>query len=313
MRHLLSARRRWAASLTLIIACGVDTRAPGLLAEEEDDDELDMTPGTGGAPGGDDPTPSPDPDGGAPSDPYLNAAGANGIPSAGAGGISAGGAAGSANAGGAAGAPLDIGGAAGSAMVPIGGAGGTESTLSSSLVLTPIDGWVDGSSNAVGIQGTVSASLSEGPDGPSTLNVDSDGPAVCISGNMGPHLGSNFVNADLRIALGEPSPGERGNWSQSTPLGTFSGFTFRLTGPDVPELNFRFYIGVESGLLYCTLLSGPGTHSITAATARVGCRDGGNSLPSASPLTVLRWSVQSVNTGTTTFDFCVEDLTVVLE
>src|SRR5688572_11018982 len=126
MRQLFSTPRTWAVSLSIIIACGVDARAPGLLPEEEEaDDEapLDLTAGTGGAPGRGNPTQSP-PAGEGPSDPYLDAAGASGISSAGAGGLAAGGAAGGAmNVGGAAGSAMNVGGAAGS--VNAGGAAGS--------------------------------------------------------------------------------------------------------------------------------------------------------------------------------------------
>src|SRR5688572_28641207 len=140
MLRLFSAPKHWAASLTIIIACGVDARAPGLLPDEQDDGSLDPTAaaGTGGAPGAFAPFM---PAGGAPTAPGSNVAtGSSGISAASDGGslaVNTGGAAGSAmnvggaagsamNVGGAAGSAGNVGGAAGSAMVSSSGAGGED-------------------------------------------------------------------------------------------------------------------------------------------------------------------------------------------
>lgn len=328
MRRLFSAPRTGAASLTtlIIIACGVDTRAPGLLPEEEDG-ARDMTgdAGTGGAPGGREPSPLPA--GGASSNPdFMTAAGSTGISPAGAGGISAGGAAGGMNVGGAAGSAMnvggaaggtnDIGGVAGSAMVPSGGAGGSASTLVGNLLLTPEDGWVDGQSNAVGIQGSVFFDVDANLGGPSTLSVGSNGPALCVSGVVGPVQDADYARdwgGLFGIRLGEASPGQIGTWSPITPAGTVSGFTFRLTGTAIPIAQVRIQVEDAAGNYYCSGLGQAGTYSVSMANLRVACWEtGGASVTPELPLVSLTWMIIAVETFADPFDFCIEDLTAVL-
>jgi hypothetical protein len=302
-----------------------------VLGDEEVDEEMDDSSNATGAaakgsvPGGAAPTRLPA--GGAPSTPDVStAAGANESPFAGAGGTSGvnlGGAAGSVmNVGAAAGGAMNVpgaagganAGAAGSAMPPIGGAG-TDNALGS-VLLSPVDGWVSAESNALGIQGSVFFEVDANDGGPSTLSLVSDGPAVCVSGVSGPVQDSDFARdwgGLFGIRLGEASPGQIGTWSPITPVGTLTGFTFRVTGPQVPLLELRFHVQDGSGIDYCTGARA-GTYSINIATLLTGCGEaGGTSFTPELPLVSLSWEIIAIEARPVPFDFCIEDLTAILQ
>jgi hypothetical protein len=315
-RMCSSFPKPWAVTLTITIACGVDARAPGLLPGEEDDSTA--TAGSGGAPGGF--APSLVPSGGAPSARDIDAAAGSTSISAGAGGGSAvdpGGAAGGAmNLSGAAGSSSNVGGATGGPTMPIGGASGTSGTLGTSLRLTPVDGWVDAESNAVGIQGSVFFDVDSNLGGPSTLIIDSTGPAVCVSGVAGPVRDANFDRdwgGLFGIRLAEASPDQIGTWSQITPVGTLAGFTFRLTGTQFPTALLRFQVQDGAGTYYCSGLGGEGPYSVTMANQRAACWEvGGASVTPELPLVSLMWTIGTREMFSAPFDFCIEDLSVVL-
>jgi hypothetical protein len=313
MRRLLPASRVWAASFAMALACGLDTRQPG-VAEETEVGSITPAPtaGAGGVPSDVDPA---DPaSGGAPARNAIGAAG-SGMPGdamvslAGTGGTA-----------------VSNGGAAGSAMVTTGGAGGTtvvgaggtaagSGVPGNGLVLSPTEGWVDGQSNTVGVQGGLFFEVDSSTGGPSSLSFVSSGPAVCVTGVAGPVQGMDYARdwgAQFGLGLGQPSPGENGVWSQSTPAGQLTGFTFTLTGTQIPEAALRFAVEDASGTSYCAALIGStGTFSIPVAELAEECwTTGGATVTPTLPLSTLTWTINSAASGPVPFDFCVENLTV---
>jgi hypothetical protein len=300
----------------MTIACGIDTRTPGVAEETEVESIAPAaTAGAGGVPSEVDPTgPA---SGGAPARDAIAAAG-SGVAGNAVGSLA-----------GAAGTAASSGGAAGSAMVTSGGAGGTTmvgaggtamtgggSVMSSNgLVLSPVEGWVDAQSNTAGVQGGLFFEVDSSTGGPSSLNFVSSGPAVCVTGVAGPVQDANYARdwgAQFGLGLGQPSPGELSTWYQATPVGQLTGFTFTLTGTQIPAAALRFAVEDAAGTSYCAPLIGSvGTFSIPITELAAECwMAGGATVTPELPLSSLTWTILSEPGGPVPFDFCIENLTV---
>lgn len=221
------------------------------------------------------------------------------------------------------GAPAAAAGAGGSAVATAGaggaaaGAGGTSSTIptgTGNLIMHDSEGWVAGSSNGVGIQGsfyTISDATGT-PPGVTTIALDdiATPTRTCVSGTASAvpdDTGySQFWGGGLALNLSDPGGGmPAGAWSR----GTVTGFSFTVTGPTVPA-GFRFQASASAtGPTYCgDIVMGP--NSVQLGTLVTECyQAGGTPLPPTAGIQSIQWQVVTVLDNPTPFDFCIENLT----
>jgi len=307
--------RLFATGLTLLASNALGCSGKVITASENETD------GKAGAsqsvrPTGDSQTSGPQNAGGGPSASSVGGGNASGPSHAGA---SSGGA-GSAVAGAsAAGAPS-----------PGSGSGG----LLEGVPLTPFDGWIDGFSNVLAVQGAVFSAAD--PTSVETMRSDFSGAHACISGTAarvdltslpcttlmytppatdcygefwGAMIGMNLNQAIIASSLtaGEPMPFD---------ASALKGFSFELSGSIVPApRDLRFQV-VSASRMFCNLPTvklHPGTNTVLftdlvercfAVTAPMNA----SAVAVQSALETLAWQVLTNTTSTLPYDFCVSNI-----
>jgi hypothetical protein len=267
-------------------------------------------------------------DGAIPPAPQFPPPGVGGqIASAGTGGAPAqtGGTGGApAQTGGTGGAPAQTGGTGGAPAGGAGGAGGGGSIpTGQGLALThAADGWVAGTTNQAGIQGSFYeyGDFQGTPAGDTTVELgDLATPTtVCISGVASQVLTPDgatepaygqYYGGGLALNLADPGGGAAtGQWSR----GTVTGFSFTVTGPTIPpNLRFNASTGPGAAPSYCADdITTTGAVSISLAALVTNCWEaGGTLLPATQTLEAIQWQVVTVTDASTPFDFCIENLT----
>jgi len=229
--------------------------------------------------------------------------------------------------------PVTPQGAAGSTGAPPAAAGSTipRGAPGTGFVLTPVAGWVAGSTNEAGIQGSFYP-LSDAtgtPPGATTITPappadfsTATGSTICVSGSASQVVGTPLdytrywgggVGFDLGDAGGElpVQPWARGN---------VVGFRYTLTGTAIPA-SLRFIVtfqegsGVNAGT-YCkpiaTTSGTPVTTMLADGSVIASCwQAGGAPLPPTALLRSIQWQVSTTDTAATPFNFCVENLTAI--
>jgi hypothetical protein len=303
------------AAVSITQACGQGGHAPhpprpsplegggeaGSPISRESAGESNGTPGAGGAPAKSGATDV----AGAGGEAELNGAGGQGIAGAGAGGESS---------------TSGAGGAGGESSTS--GVGGETADVDNAIRLTPVDGWIDGRSNALGIQGavfayadnTTIASLSSSFKGSNAcikgiaakIDPDCQAPAGtdCYAMVWGAAIGLN-LNQWIDRESGVQGP------PTAYDASALVGFAFELSGEAVP-VSLRFKVEDAEGE-YCTPPAKPiklGDNVVLFSDLMAKCwGKGGTSAVSAkSGLIKLAWQVvTSVNT-TMPFDYCVSNI-----
>ncbi len=250
---------------------------------------------------------------------------------------------------GAAGAPsTPVGGAAGSGSTPVGGTAGSGGMMAGAagaggmmpggggtipvgapgtgFELVPVGGWVAGNTNEAGIQGafyTIS-DADEMPPGVTTITMQdfaAAGDAICVSGAASQVVGGAFGQYwGGGVALNLADPGQMQplqGWNR----GNVVGFRYTLTGPTIPppsSLRFTVTFQGASGDPYCqpiTATSGtPVTSTLSSPQLIQACwQAGGAQVPPTALLTSLQWQIATNEMAPTPFDFCIEDLTAVVQ
>jgi hypothetical protein len=253
----------------------------------------------------------------------------NPMGTAGAGGVQVGGVAGSGNV------PPPMGAAgAGGAMMGAAGAGGAPAggTIprgepGTGFELVPVAGWVAGTTNEAGIQGSfyTISDTAEMPPGVTTITMDdfaTAGDAICVSGVASQVVGtaySQYWGGGVAFDLGDPGQMQP---QQPWTRGNVVGFRYTLTGPTIPPgTSLRFIVTFEGQMgtdPYCqqvTATSGtPVTSMLSSAQLIQACwQAGGAQIPPTARLTSLQWQVSTNTEAPTPFDFCIEDLTAVVQ
>jgi hypothetical protein len=207
-----------------------------------------------------------------------------------------------------------------------GAATGGQGPKPSEVALIPHDGWIDGSGNALGVQGAAYAEAD--PVTAETLEVDVEGSHLCMRGAAaavdvqctpvapagdcfeqfwGAGLGVNLNQSDAQARL------------LPYDASAFAGFSFDLVGPNVPT-NVRFSVETSDGTSYCLRPR----EATREASWDVGvddlvpqCHQPDPTAPNASSVkpqfTALRWTVIGNTDNGVAFDFCVENLRVKLD
>jgi hypothetical protein len=205
-------------------------------------------------------------------------------------------------------------------MAAAAGAGGAPTgigTGTGNLIIHDSTGWVAGTTNGVGIQGSFYAygDFTQTPmPGDTTVTVDPFAAAtgtVCISGSASAVIGEDYTRyygGGVGLNLADPGgmAAEPGPWSR----GSVTGFSFTVTGPTIPP-NIRFNVVASTGTTYCMNdIPTAGTTQIQFGTLIADCYEaGGAPLPQATTLEAIQWQIVTVVDTPTPFDFCIENLT----
>jgi hypothetical protein len=227
-------------------------------------------------------------------------------------------------------AQASVGGAGGGAPVAAGGSGGAGvgggaviPTGSGNALTHDSTGWVAGTTNGVGIQGsfhTISDTAGT-PPGVTTVALDdlSAPTTVCASGEASQvvmELYGQYWGGGVGFNLADPGGGTGPvPWTRNT----VTGFSFTLTGPAIPpgeQMRFKattFEGGTVNQDGYCTFATA-GANTIQLGDLVAECWTGGAGAPAlgaTTQLVSLQWQVATVTTASTPFDFCIENLTAV--
>lgn len=208
-------------------------------------------------------------------------------------------------------------GAGGSAMAAAGagGGGGTIPTGSGNIIMHDDLGWVAGSSNGLGIQGSFyTISDADGtPPGVTQIALGDftvSPTSTCVSGTASAvpdNTGyAQYWGGGLALNLSDPGGGMPvGAWAP----GSVTGFSFTVTGATIPP-GLRFNAVDAAGTTFCgDLAAGANTVSLTALNQTCYNETPGAALAASAPLESIQWQIVTVLTDATPFDFCIENLT----
>lgn len=222
--------------------------------------------------------------------------------------------------------PLSVGSAGESGL-------GGEAAGTSGVPLTPEEGWLDGSSNLLGIQGALFAVADRVSS--ADLSVDFSGTNACIQGKTavvdlqcqpaeGGDCYSLYFGAFLGLNLNQPfADGEVGA-PQPFDATSVTGFAFDLEGPVVPR-NLRFGLEADDAQFYCQSLvfeadaeAEQADRHVEATMERLVTRcHASRSQESVSSVrdkvVRLRWHITSNTLDEVPYDFCVRNLRVLTE
>ncbi len=231
--------------------------------------------------------------------------------------------------GGAATAPVGAGGsaiAAGGAAGTGGAPGGNVIPIGTGLVITPdATGWVAGSTNQFGIQGSFYSFSDMTAGGATTMTAPTyTGGRVCVSGVAGQVQMENYTvywGGGIGLNLAQPIvPGAMASDAQPWQRGSVTGFSFNVTGSDIPTgLAFRFktvfYEGVAVNDTHCFGMT-PGAGGLVSVrfdqvVAACYTPPGGVAVPPTAPLREIQWQVATNTLADEPFNFCIENLTPV--
>jgi len=205
--------------------------------------------------------------------------------------------------------------------------GGTGASLPPGVPLTPVDGRVEDSSNALGIQGDIFAFADSTTAVGMTENFATSN--ACISGTA--------AKVDLACTPVPPAVdcygttwGAAIGFNLNQPIDPFTmlgvippleydasalrGFAFELSGSNVPtQLRFRVDTPTQEYCSPITKLLMPGANTLTFSDLRTECWTvGGESGEAAKPNVVrIAWQVVTSSSSVVPFDFCVSNIRAV--
>jgi len=168
-------------------------------------------------------------------------------------------------------------------------------------------GWVDRSTNCVGIQGAVFVYFDTGG---SNAYLTSTTNHICVAG-LAKHdaaLGSTHWGAVVAIQLNNNGVGE--TLYDATAHGV-TGFDFTLSGASVPSGLVAEYLVDGQATPYCEVINGAGAKTSLISNSHPGCylADAGASVPPADSLVRLEFKILANTTTDVNFDFCIDNLT----
>jgi hypothetical protein len=204
-------------------------------------------------------------------------------------------------------------------------------TAGDQVLLTPVDGWLDGASNTLHIQGSTYA----GADDRSALTMSSDfsGSKMCIKGSTAvveypctavppaPDCWATTWGAGIYLNLNQAAVGST---RAAFDAKAVQGFAFDLSGPSVPPRSyFRFQVeAADPDLAYCLQYSfNPGANlallsQLNSERVLPICSPSVHSVETAnyaaSRLVRLKWMVMAT-LQEIPYDFCVSNVRAVLK
>jgi hypothetical protein len=187
------------------------------------------------------------------------------------------------------------------------------------VALTPVQGRVTAQSNGIGVSGEFYVASDGDTGGPSIVTSNLTGSEVCIQGVAGPVSVDSGGLADYAgdwgvvVGLNLAQQGTvRGPWSTSTSLGNVVGFSFVITGTEIPD-TLRFTMSSPDGSAqYCAAANAQSgvAKAITLGELATECWSIGTgvSAPLAGPFGNVEWGIPTVTDAAIPFDFCVTEL-----
>jgi len=190
-----------------------------------------------------------------------------------------------------------------------GAAGTTSGACTATPTTTPValtadDGWVDCSSNDIGIQGEFFTYS----DGTSTITPAFTGDEICVSGTAEPTVADNSVwGAGLGVNLNqEEREADVATWDADA-MG-ISGFRFNLSAmPTGTGLRLVYQSG---GTDYCVDVTAAGAQTVLFADTAEACWGSGGDAPNPSSMEAVKWQV-TTNSTSHDFSFCITQLAAV--
>jgi hypothetical protein len=224
-----------------------------------------------------------------------------------------------------------MGGAGGAGAMPAPGSTIPVGPLGTGFALTPVAGWVAGGTNEAGIQGsffTLSDATGTPPGSTTTMPADftmATGPtSICLSGTASQVMMNattampdyaRYWGGGIGFNLGDPGgTAGPGPWMR----GKVVGVSFTVTGTGVPPTGqFRFganfYNGATINRDACVNIT-TGANTIRFDQVVDKCyQAGGAPIPATAPLESLKWQVTTVTTAPTPYNFCVTNLTAIVQ
>jgi hypothetical protein len=211
-----------------------------------------------------------------------------------------------------------------------GGTGGS-GTPAAGVPLTPTDGWVDGASNTLMVQGAMFAYADEtSKAGPPAMTEDFVGTHACIKGTaakvdlkctpVAPATDCYGTFWGAAIGLNMNQPIDMTTMMGATPMpfngSSIKGFGFTISGGMVPT-SLRFKVEDASGE-YCTPTAKPvklGANTFMLTDLIKECwspKMGAATAESAkSGMVKIAWQVVTDAKGTIPFDYCVENVVAI--
>jgi len=235
-----------------------------------------------------------------------------------------------------AGGPVAVAGSSGSGGSG-GGAGGSGGgsgsggggTLPEGVALTPANGWVDGASNTIGVQGAIFSYADDtSKAGPPALTDDFTGSKACMKGTAAkvnltctPPAGEDcygmYWGAAIGLNLNQPIDTATGKGGTPAAYDAksagLSGFAFMVEGTTVPT-GMRFKI--EDGTTeYCTRAVKnikTGANIIHFSDLYTECwkttGQASDAAGATSKIIKIAWHVVTNDSAAVPFDFCVSDI-----
>jgi hypothetical protein len=199
------------------------------------------------------------------------------------------------------------------------------------FALVPVAGWVAGGTNEAGIQGsffTLSDATGTPPGSTTTMPADftmATGPtSICLSGTASQVMNNTttampdyarYWGGGIGFNLGDPGgTAGPGPWMR----GKVVGVSFTITGTGIPPAGqFRFganfYNGATVNQDACVNIT-TGANTIRFDQVVDKCyTPGGPAIPATAPLQSLKWQVATVTTAPTPYNFCVTNLTAIVQ
>jgi len=208
-----------------------------------------------------------------------------------------------------------------------GGTGGGGGTLPEGVPLTIADGWVDGASNTVGIQGAVFA-YSDTTSAMGLTDNTATGTKACISGTAAKvdltctpvppatDCYGTFWGAAIGLNLNQPidpvtNEGVDPPLAYDATANRVTGFAFMVDGPMVPT-GMRFKVE-NASTEFCTptaknIKSGANTYKFEDLVSECWTTGGTSAATAKSGLIKIAWHVVTNDSATIPFDFCISDI-----
>ena len=206
------------------------------------------------------------------------------------------------------------GGVAGSTTTS-GGSGGT--TGETRTAITPLDGWVDASTNDVGIQGAWYTFS----DGVSTIVPASDpffegaGSQICVSGGSPPHENED-LSWGAAVAMDLNSVDAVSN-AYNAPAYGVVGIKFSITGDLPPRLQVSIPTLDDSNFCrrYESIAGTETTLSVYFNELELDCWEIGVDNPTPDPALLRSFQIVAISSAdeTISWDFCVENVSAIVE
>lgn len=190
------------------------------------------------------------------------------------------------------------------ATTTTGGGSCTATPATGAVPLVPDDGWIDCSTNDIGVQGEFFTYS----DGTSTITSAFTGDDICVEGTAGRAVSDNSVwGAGFGVNLNqEEREADPDTWNADA-MG-ISGFRFNLSAmPAGTGLRFVYQSG---GTDYCVEIASAGAQTVRFSETREACWGSGGDDPNPSTLEQVKWQV-TTNSSEHDFSFCITQFAAV--